>query len=135
SLPGHGAPAGLARRFCADPTGPQHRRNSPGTGGSVQPRPVPPTLPSTGTSGTSAGVQGTSPRTPEESSVSTSGATAPPLPDRSSGLCDTLTGQERRLCQREQASIGTAGAGSVGGAGGSGRSLCKEFLELGSGPP
>jgi len=92
--------------------------NSPGVGGNVQPRPVPPTLPSTGASGASAGVQGTSPRTPEESSVSTSGATAPPLPERSSGLCDTLTGQERRQCQREQASTGTAGTGSVGSAGG-----------------
>jgi hypothetical protein len=92
--------------------------NSPGVGGNVQPRPVPPTLPSTGTSGASAGVQGTSPRAPEESSVSTSGATAAPLPERSSGLCDTLTGQERRQCQREQANTGTAGTGSVGGAGG-----------------
>ena len=86
--------------------------NSPGVGGNVQPRPVPPTLPSIDTRPSSAGVQGTSPRTPEESSVSTSGATAPPLPDRSSGLCDTLTGQERRQCQREQASTGTAGTGT-----------------------
>ena len=86
--------------------------NSPGVGGNVQPRPSPPTQPST---------QGTSPRTPEtESSVSTSGATAPPLPDRSSGRCDTLTGQERAQCLREQASTGTAGAGSVGGSAGGG---------------
>jgi hypothetical protein len=93
--------------------------NSPGVGGNVQPRPVAPTLPSIDTRPSSTGVQGTSPRTPpEESSVSTSGATAPPLPDRSSGLCDTLTGQERRQCQREQANTGTAGTGSVGGAGG-----------------
>ena len=91
--------------------------NSPGVGGNVQPRPLPPTLPSTDTRPGSAGVQGASPRTPEESSVSTSGATAPPLPDRSSGLCDTLTGQERRQCLREQASTGSAGAGSVGGGG------------------
>jgi hypothetical protein len=89
---------------------------SPGTGGNVQPRPVPPTLPSTSTSPSTGG---TSQRTPDtESSVSTSGATAPPLPDRSSGLCDTLTGQERRQCLREQANTGTAGPGSVGGAGG-----------------
>jgi hypothetical protein len=92
--------------------------NSPGVGGNVQPRPVAPTLPSTSTRSDSVGVQATSPRTPEESSVSTSGATAAPLPERSSGLCDTLTGQERRQCQREQASTGTAGTGSVGGAGG-----------------
>lgn len=92
--------------------------NSGGVAGNVQPRPVPPTLPSTDTRSGSAGVQGTSPRTPEESSVSTSGATAAPLPDRSSGLCDTLTGQERAKCLREQASTGTAGTGSVGGAGG-----------------
>ena len=92
--------------------------NSPGVGGNVQPRPVPPTLPSSSTTVEPARPQATSPRTPEESSVSTSGATAAPLPDRSSGLCDTLTGQERRQCQREQANTGTAGTGSAGGAGG-----------------
>jgi len=92
--------------------------NSPGVGGNVQPRPVPPTLPSVDTRPSSTGVQGASPRAPEESSVSTSGATAAPLPERSSGLCDTLTGQERRQCQREQASTGSAGPGSAGGAGG-----------------
>jgi hypothetical protein len=90
---------------------------SSGTGGTVQPRPLPLSLPSTGTSAGSAGAQGTSQRAPE-SSVSTSGATAPPLPDRSSGLCDTLTGQERIQCLREQASTGTAGSGSVGGSAG-----------------
>jgi hypothetical protein len=89
--------------------------NSPGIGGNVQPRPLPPTLPSTGTSADSAGAQGTSPPTPE-TSVGTSGATAAPLPDRSSGRCDTLTGQERTQCLREQASTGTTGAGSVGGS-------------------
>jgi hypothetical protein len=94
--------------------------NSGGVGGNVQPRPLTPTPPSTGTSADSAGMRGTSPRTPEESSVSTSGATAAPLPDRSSGLCDTLTGQERTQCQREQARTGTAGAGSVGGSAGGG---------------
>jgi len=93
--------------------------NSPGVGGNVRERPLPPTLPSTGTSAPSAGTQGMSQRTPEtESSVSTSGATAPPLPDRSSGRCDTLTGQERAQCLREQASTGTAGTGSVGGSAG-----------------
>jgi hypothetical protein len=95
--------------------------NSGGVGDNVQPRPLPPSPPSTGTSPPSAGTQGTSQRAPEtESSVSTSGATAPPLPDRSSGRCDTLTGQERAQCLREQASTGTAGAGSVGGSAGGG---------------
>jgi hypothetical protein len=94
--------------------------NSPGVGGNVQPRPLPPTLPPTGSSTAPVGTQGTTQRVPDtESSVSTSGATAPPLPDRSSGLCDTLTGQERRQCMREQASTGTAGPGSAGSAGGS----------------
>ena len=100
------------------PSGSSIGTNTGGVAGSVQSRPVPPTLPSTDTRSGSAGVQGTSPRTPEESSVSASGATAAPLPDRSSGLCDTLTGQERAKCLREQASTGTAGTGSVGGAGG-----------------
>jgi hypothetical protein len=95
--------------------------DSGGVGTTVQPRPLPPTQPSTGTSAPSAATQGTNQRTPEtESSVSTSGATAPPLPDRSSGRCDTLTGQERAQCLREQASTGTAGAGSVGGSAGGG---------------
>ena len=88
--------------------------NSSGGGGNVQPRPLPPS-PSSGTS--ADGAQGTSPRAPE-TSVGTSGATAPPLPDRSSGRCDTLTGQERTQCLREQASTGTTGAGSVGGSAG-----------------
>ncbi len=91
--------------------------NSPGVGGNVQPRPLPPTLPSAGTSADSAGAQGTTPRTPE-TSVGTSGATAAPLPDRSSGRCDTLTGEERAQCLREQSTTGTAGAGSVGGSSG-----------------
>ena len=85
------------------------------SGGDVQPRPVPQTPPSTGTSASSVGAQGTSPRTPE-TSVGTSGATAAPLPDRSSGLCDTLIGEERTKCLREQASTGTTGPGSVGGS-------------------
>lgn len=92
--------------------------NSGGVAGSAQPRPLP-SSPSTGTSADSVGTQGTSQRPPEtESSVSTSGATAPPLPDRSSGLCDTLTGQERAQCLREQSRTGTAGTGSVGGSAG-----------------
>ena len=83
----------------------------------MQPRPLPPSSPSSGTSVDSAGAQGTNQRTPE-TSVGTSGATASPLPDRSSGRCDTLTGQERTQCLREQASTGTTGAGSVGGSSG-----------------
>jgi hypothetical protein len=108
--------AACSAAYAQTQSGSRIGRTSPGTGGNVQPRPVPPTLPSTSTSPSTGG---TSQRTPDtESSVSTSGATAPPLPDRSSGLCDTLTGQERRQCLREQANTGTAGPGSVGGAGG-----------------
>jgi hypothetical protein len=88
--------------------------NSGGVAGSAQPRPLP-SSPSTGTSADSVGTQGTSQRPPE---TETSGATAPPLPDRSSGLCDTLTGQERAQCLREQSRTGTAGTGSVGGSAG-----------------
>jgi hypothetical protein len=89
--------------------------NSPGVGGNVQPRPVP--LPSTAAGADSTGAPARSQPAPE-TSVGTSGATAPPLPERSSGLCDTLTGQERTQCLREQARTGTAGAGSAGGSAG-----------------
>ena len=72
------------------------------------------TLPSTGTSGDTAGSQGTSPRFSESSvgtsgAVSGAGATGP-----STGRCETLTGDERARCMREQASTGTAGPGSTG---------------------
>lgn len=76
--------------------------------------------PSTGTSGDAAGMAGTTaPRSPSsevpaETSVGTSGATAPTPPTRTSGLCDTLTGDERMRCQREQAATGTQGGGSAG---------------------
>ena len=40
---------------------------------------------------------------------------------RSTGRCDTLTNEERARCLREQASTGTAGGGSVGGASGTSR--------------
>jgi len=76
--------------------------------------------PSTGTSGDTAGMAGTtaprSPATqsPAETSVGTSGATTPAAPTRTSGLCDTLTGDERIRCQREQAATGTQGGGSAG---------------------
>lgn len=79
------------------------------------------TAPSTGTSGDNAGSTGTTaPRTgaSPETSVGISGAISPSAPDRSSGLCDTLTGEERLKCQREQAATGAAGAGSTGAAGG-----------------
>jgi len=76
--------------------------------------------PSTGTSGDTAGMAGTTaPRSPSaqsspETSVGTSGATTPAAPTRTSGLCDTLTGDERIRCQREQAATGTQGSGSAG---------------------
>jgi hypothetical protein len=88
------------------------------TGGSgsvnVQPRPLPPIQPpSTGTSADNAGTQGTSPRSADSSvGATTSGAAI--SPQRSSGLCDTLIGDERLKCLREQASTGTAGSGSTG---------------------
>jgi hypothetical protein len=90
-------------------------------GGSVntQPRPLPQPLPSTGTSADTAGTQGTSPRGPDTSVGSSSSVGGGTITDRSSGLCDTLIGDERAKCLREQASTGTAGAGSTGmGAGG-----------------
>jgi len=105
---------------CAQTQSPSGSSISPSSGGNVnvQPRPLPQTLPSTGTSGDNAGAQGTSPRseTSVGSSAASSGTT---VPGPSSGLCDTLTGDERLKCLREQASTGTAGAGSTGmGSGG-----------------
>lgn len=84
-----------------------------------------PGIPSTGTSGDAAGSAGTTaPRstTSTETSVGASGATSgPAATDRSSGLCDTLTGDERARCLREQAATGTQGGGSAGtGSTGSG---------------
>jgi hypothetical protein len=78
------------------------------------------TGPSTGTSGDTAGAAGTTaPRSStSETSVGTSGATAPAAPNRTSGLCNTLIGEERLKCEREQASTGSAGAGSTGAASG-----------------
>ena len=72
------------------------------------------TIPSTGTSGDTAGASGTSARSPETSvgtsgAVSRAGATEP-----STGRCDTLIGDERARCMREQASTGTSGPGSTG---------------------
>ena len=85
-----------------------------GTSGSVSADPssrrTPPRdagIPSTGTSADNAGAVGTAPRSPDTSVgtsgvVSGPGATAP-----SSGRCDTLIGDERMKCLREQASTGT----------------------------
>lgn len=74
--------------------------------------------PSTGTSADNAGAAGTTaPRSSDTTSssgtpsVGASGATSSSAPTRSSGLCDTLTGDERLKCLREQASTGT-GIGS-----------------------
>jgi hypothetical protein len=77
--------------------------------------------PSTGTSADTAGaVSTTAPRTPSpETSVGISGAATGPAPTRSSGLCDTLTGDERIRCQREQAATGTQGGGAAAGGTGS----------------
>jgi len=94
--------------------------DSPGVGGNVRPRPLPPTSPSTGTSTPSAGTQGTSQRLPETSVGTSAAASGSTMGARSSGLCDTLTGEDRTKCMREQASTGTAGAGSVGGSAGGG---------------
>lgn len=86
--------------------------------------------PSTGTSADNAGTTGTTaPRSESpvpSTSVGISGASRAPEPTRTSGLCDTLTGEERAQCLREQASTGTvgpgsAGAGSTGMGGGAGR--------------
>lgn len=84
---------------------------------------VPP--PSTGTSADSAGAAGTtSPRAAdsESTSVGRSGATSGAASAGSTtGRCDTLIGEERQKCLKEQASTGTAGPGSTGmgsGAGG-----------------
>jgi hypothetical protein len=76
---------------------------------------TPPLAPSTGTSADSAGAAGTtSPRSPDTSvgiSGATGGATSA---GTTTGRCDTLLGDERQKCLREQASTGTTGAGSTG---------------------
>ena len=81
------------------------------TGGSASINlPPPPAPPSTGTSGDTAGTQGTSPRS--ETSVGTRELTD--NAGRSSGRCDSLLGDDRAKCQRDQASTGTTGPGSTG---------------------
>ena len=83
--------------------------------------------PATGSSADTAGSAGsTAPRTPDTTnspattSVGTSGATSSAGPTRTSGLCDTLTGDERVKCLREQVSTGTAGGSSSTGTSGAG---------------
>jgi hypothetical protein len=84
------------------------------TGGSSSTNiPPPPAPPSTGTSADTAGRQGTSPRA--ETSVGAGGSVlTPDNVGRSSGRCDTLIGEERNKCLREQASTGTTGPTSTG---------------------
>lgn len=84
--------------------------------------------PSTGTSADTAGAAGTTaPRSSDTTassgttSVGTSGATSgASAPVRSSGLCDTLIGDERTKCLKEQAATGTSGGSSSTGTTGSG---------------
>lgn len=110
--------AACSAAFAQTQSGSSIGTESSGVGGSVQPRPLPPSLPSTGTSADSAGAQGTSQRTPETSVGTSAASGASRIGERSSGLCDTLIGEERTKCLREQASTGTAGPGSVGAGGG-----------------
>jgi hypothetical protein len=82
------------------------------TGGSAAANNPPPlSVPSTGTSADAAGAQGTSPRS--ETSAGASGLSIDNA-GRSSGRCDSLIGDERLKCQREQASTGSTGPGSTG---------------------
>jgi hypothetical protein len=101
--------------FAQTQSGSSIQGGSPGQGAGVSGSPTRDTGPSTGTSADSAGASGTtSPRSPD-TSVGTSGATSGSASSGStSGRCDTLIGDERQKCLREQASTGTAGAGSTG---------------------
>ena len=83
-----------------------------GSTGSAETRPLPAPLPSTGSGADFAGARGTSPRAPD-TSVGASGTGTTPTTGRTSGLCDTLIGEERAKCLREQASTGTVGPGST----------------------
>jgi hypothetical protein len=83
------------------------------------------TPPSTGTSADTAGSAGTTaPRSSDTTSssgttsVGTSGATpGSAATGRTSGLCDTLIGDERTKCLKEQAATGTSGGASTGSTG------------------
>jgi hypothetical protein len=82
--------------------------NSGGSASTNVPAPLP--VPSTGTTADGAATRGTSPRA-DDTSVSTRGLeTSGPA----SGRCDTLFGEERAKCLREQASAGTTGPASTG---------------------
>jgi len=83
-----------------------------GSTGSAATRPLPAPMPSTGSGADFAGARGTSPRAPD-TSVGASGTEGTPTTGRTSGLCDTLIGEERAKCLREQASTGTVGPGST----------------------
>ena len=64
---------------------------------------------STGSSADTAGSGTTAPRSPDTSSVGTSGAvagTASAGTTSSTGRCDTLLGDERQKCLKEQAATG-----------------------------
>jgi hypothetical protein len=80
-----------------------------GASGSVNIQPG--SVPSTGTSADTAGAAGTTaPRSPESSGAASGAAST----GTSSGRCDTLIGDERMKCLKEQASTGTTGPGSTG---------------------
>ena len=90
--------------------------NSGGSASANIPAPLP--VPSTGTSADAAGARGTSPSASEtygETSVAAPGIEGTV---RASGRCDTLMGQERTRCLREQASTGTTGPTSTGASSG-----------------
>lgn len=74
--------------------------------------------PSTGTSSDAAGTRGTTAPRSESAAPSTSvgisGANRGAGATESTGRCDTLIGEERIRCLREQAAAGTAGSGSAG---------------------
>ena len=93
--------------------------NSGGSASTNIPAPLP--VPSTGSSADAAGARGTSPRAGEtygETSVATPAIEGTA---RASGRCDTLTGEDRTRCLREQASTGTAGPTSTGASSGATR--------------
>ena len=65
-------------------------------------------IPPTGTSADNAGSVGTAPRTPD-TSVGMSGAYSSVPAGPSTGRCDTLMGEERNRCLREQGAAGNPG--------------------------
>lgn len=89
-----------------------------GGSGSVQPRPLPQPLPSTGTSADTGGEQGTGMRGAPSTYGSNDSVLGAPTARPGSGPCDSLIGDERSKCLRDQAN-GSAGAGSTGMGSGS----------------